>query len=431
MILSRFFSRASFLIALAPLSRAGVLTVGPDGSGAQFTEIQAAIDAALDDDVILVRPGTYAPILVHKPLRILGDGTGSVVIDGVRDSGVAVLALGAGQEFVLSGVTVRAFPFLFFQSAIFLSNNQGTVVLHDVLVDQTPTVGLEAENCARVLVLDCRILDAGVPGDSFNERGAVLVRDSELVLSGGEVRAGGGNVFQSLAANAIEISRSRLHVWGARVRGGSLSPGPQGNALQGGTAIRAGSRSTVNLFGGPGSEVVGGDGGLDGSSANLPGGPALALANRSSALIHSGLALHGGLDGLGQLKAAGVALDAASTAAFDPEVFPTLSSNVAQAQLGSSFALTLAGNPGGYQVLFLSLRTGPTLTLPHVGGLGYLDGTNLLKVTSEVLPASAAYTFQCRVPPLAALLGSTLFFQSSELLAGQFAIGNPALVTLH
>src|SRR6185436_16079297 len=91
------------LLALAPLAHAGILTVGPAGSGAQFTEIQAAVDAALDDDVILVRPGTYAAVVVDKPLRILGDGTGVVRIDAAA-FGVTARGIASGEELVLSGI---------------------------------------------------------------------------------------------------------------------------------------------------------------------------------------------------------------------------------------------------------------------------------------------------------------------------------------
>src|SRR4029077_15088541 len=80
MIPTRQLRAAFVLLAIAPLSRAGILTVGPAGSGAQFTQIQAAVNAAYDDDVILVQPGTYPGSVVGTPLRILGDGTGVVRI---------------------------------------------------------------------------------------------------------------------------------------------------------------------------------------------------------------------------------------------------------------------------------------------------------------------------------------------------------------
>ena len=105
-------------------------------------------------------------------------------------------------------------------------------------------------------------------------------------------------------------------------------------------------------------------------------------------------------------------------------------------------ALTLTGNPGGYQVLFLSVRTGPTSTFRGVDGFGLLDGANLIKVVSEVLPLSGTYTTNLHVPSMASLLGTTMFFQAAENFpnngflrmvtgpANGFAIGNPVLVTI-
>jgi len=74
--------RVSLALALlSTVAAAGVLTVGPVGSGAQFTQIQAAVNAAHEDDVLLVRAGTYQRVTVDKPLRILGVEPG-VIIDG-------------------------------------------------------------------------------------------------------------------------------------------------------------------------------------------------------------------------------------------------------------------------------------------------------------------------------------------------------------
>src|SRR5262249_20634010 len=122
----------STAIALAPLSAGGVLTVGPAGSGAQFTEIQAAVDAALANDVILVQPGNYQRVVVEKPVRILGDGTGVVRITGSPTS-VTVRNIAAGAELVLSGMELA--PTGFSGSELLLVQScPGTVLLQDLNV---------------------------------------------------------------------------------------------------------------------------------------------------------------------------------------------------------------------------------------------------------------------------------------------------------
>ena len=46
-------------------------------------------------------------------------------------------------------------------------------------------------------------------------------------------------------------------------------------------------------------------------------------------------------------------------------------------------ALTLSGNPGGYQVLYLALSTGPTATWRWVDGAGFLTQGGRVEVARE------------------------------------------------
>ena len=72
-------------LLLVPSAEAGqVLVVDDDGgAGVGFTEIQAAVDAAADGDVVLVRSGTYAPFqVVGKGVTVLSDVEQTVVVNG-------------------------------------------------------------------------------------------------------------------------------------------------------------------------------------------------------------------------------------------------------------------------------------------------------------------------------------------------------------
>ncbi len=77
---------AALVALLATPHAAGQLTVGPAGSGAQFTEISAAVVAAQPGDVVLVAPGTYGAFLVDKAVTIVGAGHDLVVVDRARAS---------------------------------------------------------------------------------------------------------------------------------------------------------------------------------------------------------------------------------------------------------------------------------------------------------------------------------------------------------
>ena len=442
MALTAFLRPVVVLLALAPLASSGTLTVGPAGSGAQFTQIQAAIDAALDDDVILVKPGTYQPIVVSKPLRILGDGTGVVRISKNGPTAVTIHDIGAGAELVLSAVEVVATgsdsdP----DSVILLQNCPGTVVLQDVTVPDILVfeAGVQVQSCARALLLNSQI------HASF-ETGAVEAHDSELWIANSDI-AGLftlGFLFFG-AAPGVAVENSTLHVWRSEILGGGgdvlTSPKLGG---PGGAGIEA-RGSTVDLFGGPDSQVTGGMGPFDGGVLfPYAGGPGLALLQNSHALIQADIPIEGGFNGHFQGQAPAIRVDGTSSFTRPSKVFPTLVSNAQQVQLGSTFALTLTGNAGGYQVLFLSLRTGPTTILHGVDGFGLLDRSTMVKVASEVLPPSGATSLSLHVPNNIALLGSTLFFQAAERLAphpflrsiggpsavNPYAIGNPVLVTI-
>src|SRR5262245_46916480 len=423
--LARF---ASALVVLSPLSGAGILTVGPAGSGAQFTQIQAAIDAALDDDVILVQPGTYQQIVVARPLRILGDGTGVVRIQG-REPGATILGIGAGREVVLSGVEVGE-PTDGDAPAILLRNCPGTVILDAVDVPGNfGGTAVQVQSCARAVVLDSQL--SGV--------GAMSALDSEVWLANVTLVAG-MNGFFGQAVTGVSLQNSTLHAWSSRIVGGdaharideAVGPGAPGLLLV---------SSHADLFGGPGSELLGGRG--DTLAMNTPGGAGLRLF-QSSARIQASITISGGLDGLGTTVAPAISADATSTYGFDPKVFPTLVAGAQEVQLGTSFDLTLTGNPGGYQVLFLSLHTGPTTTYRFADGFGLLDRATMVNAGSVVLPPSGVFAFHFNVPNNVALLGSTLFFQAAEKLPNasilrssgsvstvkKFAIGNPVLVTI-
>jgi Concanavalin A-like lectin/glucanases superfamily/HYR domain len=95
---------AVFVVAFSvrtPHASGNILCVNPGGTGGCFASIQAAIDAATDDDVINVLPGTYSEnVILNKRLTINGrqagvDGRGRVV--GPPDTSIeSVLTAASG-----------------------------------------------------------------------------------------------------------------------------------------------------------------------------------------------------------------------------------------------------------------------------------------------------------------------------------------------
>lgn len=74
------FASLSFL-AFAASAEASVIVVGP---GQAYTSLQAAVNAAAPGDTLLVRPGTYADVILDgKALTIAGDGATRPVVWGL------------------------------------------------------------------------------------------------------------------------------------------------------------------------------------------------------------------------------------------------------------------------------------------------------------------------------------------------------------
>lgn len=430
--------RFALPLLLHGVASAGVLVVG-SGPGAQFADLQDAIDAAQPNDAILVQPGVYGGIEVGKPLRILGDGTGSVRIESSTLVGVAIHDIGGSEELVLSGVEVMTTP-QFPTSpnvAVKVTDSLGTVVLHDVHIDplDDPPPGatlvqraLVVTDSARVLVLSSVFLNAGVA--TLGQSCGVLATHATLWVVDSTITGRHYPDGINLAGvPAVRLEGATLDAWRSTLVGGDGTISfDAAVAAVGGAAIDA-LDSDVSLYGGPVGEVRGGDGGHSFSpfpGYDWDGGPAVRLLN-SSLMVQADLPLLGGLDGSGTVQAPAIDPPGAPFTS-DPRRFPTLTTDAEQASVGGAFAATLEGTPGALQFLFISFETGPSLELPGAVGIGLLDPTLFFALGSTVLGPGGSATVPLAVPLNPHLLGRTLFLQAVEVASTQLGIGSPALV---
>ena len=91
------------LLLAAPAAAQQVLVVDSTGAGGAFLEVQDAIDAALDGDLVLVKDGNYATFTINaKTLRVLADSGEQPVIQGP----IFVEDLAPNQSVELHGLTV-------------------------------------------------------------------------------------------------------------------------------------------------------------------------------------------------------------------------------------------------------------------------------------------------------------------------------------
>jgi hypothetical protein len=305
-------------LILSAHARATDLLVGPAGSGAPYTSVQAAIDASQPGDRVILLPGTHiGPVFVDKGIELLGAGTGMTVVLVVSNvaipPAIEIANLPAGARLRVSGIGFGVFgggaitPHL-----MWIHDCAGRIELSDVDVAGSTLQAFPAIVPAGLLhIHDCAQVVAS------RVRAIGQVSAFPFPHPGGPVQASG------LAGALIE--QSNLSMTDCAINGNATRPPSSGFGGDGGDGIRA-IDSTLYLGG---TSAAGSQSG--GRQNGAPGfGGAGLRAIGSTVLVHggSGNALHGahafefagsGTVGLGFAGNA-VVLDSASSLTYAPDV---------------------------------------------------------------------------------------------------------------
>jgi len=312
---------ACLLLSSAPV-HAGVIVVDPTGGG-DFLEVQDAVNAASNGDVILVRPlpgvfSYYEAIYVDgKALTIEADPAGGPV----KLLGLEVHHVPAGRCTVLRGLRVA--PFFLIDKGIVLSDNAGGVWVENCRVDGMHGDGsslfncsgvvdipgqpaLIANNCPAVTVVRSELYggsgttsnDPGGMSFSVTTDGGPGLRASnarvalyECVLTGGP--GGGGLVYCGAVgdgSDAIDLVASQLLLSGCTATGGAAGSGAAGDGAH------ADALSSIELLA---TTVTAAPGGVDlvtapGAVTNYPGAArSFALTSPLREGEHGTLAMQG------------------------------------------------------------------------------------------------------------------------------------------
>lgn len=350
-------------------------TVG--GPGADFFNIQSAVDAAGSGDVILVNGGQYLGFAVDGKGLAIVEQAGADVL--VRDGGglSRVANLPAGETVLLRGLAFETNPF---------SGFSGWEVFG-------PSLTVE-NNAGEVRLEDCE-LTVGHP--------CLAVAASSVALSGCSLTGGSGGFDGNstyFPSPAVEIAGGSVYLYDGQVTGGRgrdaffLNPGvtlgPQ--AGEPGVVLEGGL-----LFAG-GSDITGGRGG-DGLQdvfqfciGPSPGGSALWLKTGAPAVWASGSTAAAGEPGtiLGTCPPApGVPAIELSSGSY--AVLPGSPAGLdagPPVQEGDGIAVAVQGSPQELALLAYDFGTGGLFS-PALGG------ALLLAPTFELLflgPVSAAGT---------------------------------------
>ena len=125
------------LLAL-PVGAQQVLVVDEAGAPGSFPDLQAAVDAAVDGDVLLVRPGTYSGFEIDGlSFTVVGDGPGVIVEEKpaglfVGDT-LVVRDLASGRRANIAGldleIEVPIFGVVFPPAGILVEDCAGSVLI--------------------------------------------------------------------------------------------------------------------------------------------------------------------------------------------------------------------------------------------------------------------------------------------------------------
>jgi hypothetical protein len=340
------------VVSIGATAGAGVRIA--DASGAtpgSFTSLQAAVNAAVSGDVVLVKDGTYDQVLVDgKSLSIVADAGASVVLGASPISGLPALTIQGSlgpTRVTVQGIAVSS-------SApgsgtdVGLRVGGGAVVwLESVAVDGFNT-GFDL-NGAEVIAHACEFY--GAPGDPTTQvDGGIAVVAQNATLSFHGVTAVGG---QGLAASTL-ANPAGIGGIGVLLDGGTL--------FCSGSLLGGGAGGDGIDFGGP--CVAGGDGGV-----------ALVLAAHDPHVVVVDTSVDGGVGGA-KAGACGAGNDGASTdessGSFSVETGTARSFHAqSPVRAGQSVTLKFSGEPGDARILFFA-GSFQTLRAPSFSGALHL-----------------------------------------------------------
>lgn len=434
---------------LAALFASSVATsqtlVGPAGSGAAFNEIQPAIDAASAGDTIYVSPGTYLPFQLSKPLRLIGAGPESVLVEDpslstcwMGFSAAEITDLPANSQTIVAGMSMRGpAPASVFQSCYCLraDGNQGVLVLHNLEIE-TPQAAVDLYQNEFVVVSNSVFAaeyPAGVAVTGLWQQGAGMrVLDSNAWITDSELRGLGQTGLDEpiFGFPGLHVINSNAYVARSSIHGGDGGVAAVGacaghSGYPGAPGIIVAGGSFLQLAGDTADRVVAGEG-ADYGICSGAGAPAV-LVNGAGFVIRSGGVAMVPSETQGIMEAE-VHTPNGGTELTAQQPLPTLSQSVTNNYL----TLKFRGEANWNVMLFASLGASTPIQFSDVQGAGALDPTQVLFLLPTVLDANGALDVVFPLPTSSALNGLSVYFQflQKEPGADTKALSNLAATVL-
>jgi hypothetical protein len=399
---------------LAATISADVLVVDASGGG-NYTQIQAAVDAAVDGDTILVKSGTYNSFRVsNTELAIVGDAGSDVQVVGA----IRATNLAAGKTLVLenlnaTGQTGDAISVY----GLYLSNNQGRVRVESCRFAGKPSYGFY-----------------GVHGyDAIRVEGCSDVAMTRTTSLGGS--AGFFNNLGTLPSGAgLNAQSSVLAIYDSTLRGGTgTSVSPNSPAVSGGNGGHGCWTESCWLFA-SGCQFLAGNGGQGGAGYFMAeayggdGGDGIRLEYGSTAVLFDDVLVRGlgGAPGNGPESYGGADGNAYFT---DPGSMLTNLPGPSKhfvsptpVRENTLATLTFIGMPGERVQLLICRTSGHHFDAMESGVL--LLGSPIRVVSMGVVPASSTLLVQFPVLALDPGVESTVLYMQARFMDQQ---GNTVL----
>jgi hypothetical protein len=379
-------SSALALLLAAGASAQAVFVVAPvAGPGVFATDIQPAVDAAVNGDLVLVKAGSYSGFTINgKGVSVVADAGAAVVTNG----SLFVENIAPSQRVLLQGLTVHGGSSI---QAILTQNSPGAIWIESctatggTLVSGPGIVAVAANSCPSVVIQRC------------------------LMTGGNAVSAG----TVDMGGPALHVANSGVAVADSQGFGGVGAAPPTGGGGFGGSGLRVltgfAFASGSDFHGGAGAAPV---------PPSFPGGVGGAGINTGTSVTTLQCTAVGGP---GFPDGAPI-VGSVTTLAGAAEHF-SISSPVRE---GQTTTIAAGGVPGETAWLLFSPSPSPIkLLLPFKGTLVLPAGATAF--TLGVIPASGTLSTPVVMPNLpAGLQSATVWCQSIFFPPSAHAVIGPA-----
>jgi hypothetical protein len=404
---------------LASVGFAGVLRVAP--AGAPYTTPQAAIDAAVDGDTILIAPGVYPGFTItDEALSIAVDPPGTVHCGAVLVENVS-----AARNVLIDSLRITA------------ANG----------------IALKVRACAgSVRIQGCNV--QGVDG-VYNTTipattGAYVTGSTDVVLRTCDVRGGNGGAIYSQGyngADALFARGSRVALYGCTLQGGyggSADPDGSGDGGHGGDGLETPDSFVLaqqtSFRGGGGGDAGdgdfltrGGDGGDGGHGVRLRAD----APGTTPEVVTRTCTLAGGSGGIGGFWGGAFGTAGSPSSASVGTVRPAVQSTNLNVdtpsgwRVGNLVPVTVVAPPGSSVALLLGPDAGFAQNTATDYAL-HVPSPFFRRLALGVVPPSGSLVLNLVVPPPPAGVGSvTWHLQALAVGGGAGPTSSPATVVVY